>query len=102
MADANDLRAVAPFTINTMPDATLEAFFDHGDAGETMPADGGQCDVLLARFADAGIDTAADARKFQADGANLSLKRGSTVGEDRRSEPGARLTGPPCWHRAPD
>ena len=31
----------APFTINTMPDKTLEAFYDHGDAGDPMPPDGG-------------------------------------------------------------
>ncbi len=31
----------APFTINTMPDATLQAFYDHGEVGKPMPADGG-------------------------------------------------------------
>lgn len=31
----------APFTINTMPEATLHAFADHGQAGALMPADGG-------------------------------------------------------------
>jgi len=60
----------APFTINTMPDATLEAFYDHGEVGEPMPADGGDCDAQLARFADAGVDTAALATKLQNDGAS--------------------------------
>src|SRR5437879_2158092 len=32
----------APFTINTMPDSTLEEYFEHGDAGDPMPADGGE------------------------------------------------------------
>jgi transaldolase len=59
----------APFTINTMPDATLEAFYDHGEVGEPMPADGGDCDALLARFAKAGVDTTALAAKLQNDGA---------------------------------
>jgi transaldolase len=59
----------APFTINTMPDATLEAFYDHGEVGEPMPADGGDCDALLARFAEAGVDTAVLATKLQNDGA---------------------------------
>lgn len=59
----------APFTINTMPDATLEAFYDHGEVGEPMPADGGDCDAVLARFAKAGVDTAALATKLQNDGA---------------------------------
>jgi transaldolase len=59
----------APFTINTMPDSTLEAFFDHGDAGQPMPADGGPADELMSRFADAGLDTAALAAQLQSDGA---------------------------------
>jgi transaldolase len=59
----------APFTINTMPDSTLEAFFDHGEAGDPMPADGGEGDELLSRFADAGIDTQALAAQLQSDGA---------------------------------
>jgi transaldolase len=52
-----------------MPDATLEAFYDHGEVGDPMPADGGDCDALLARFAQAGVDTAALATKLQNDGA---------------------------------
>jgi transaldolase len=59
----------APFTVNTMPDATLEAFYEHGEVGEPMPADGGDCDALLARFAEAGVDTKALATKLQNDGA---------------------------------
>ena len=31
----------APFTVNTMPDDTLEAFFEHGEVGDPLPADGG-------------------------------------------------------------
>jgi len=59
----------APFTINTMPDKTLMAFYDHGEIGPTMPADGGDCDAILARFKDAGVDVAALATKLQKDGA---------------------------------
>lgn len=46
----------APFTINTIPDATLLAFSDHGSVGEVMPADGGDAEKMIARFAQAGID----------------------------------------------
>jgi transaldolase len=60
----------APFTINTMPDKTLEAFYDHGEVGEPMPADGGDCDEALARFTNAGVDVKALATKLQADGAD--------------------------------
>lgn len=59
----------APFTINTMPDSTLDAFFDHGTVGEPLARDGGDCDVLLERFAVAGIDKKALAQKLQDDGA---------------------------------
>ena len=46
----------APFTVNTMPEGTLKALADHGDVGATLPADGGDADEELARFADAKID----------------------------------------------
>ena len=59
----------APFTIDTMPEATLLAFCDHGEVGEPMPADGGDCDATLAEFAAAGIDVDELAAKLQADGA---------------------------------
>ena len=51
------------------PDGTLEGFYDHGDAGETMPADGGDADKVLARFAKEGVDTAALAARLQSDAA---------------------------------
>jgi transaldolase len=59
----------APFTINTMPDKTLEAFYDHGAVADTLPADGGNVDELMKVFADAGVDTAQVAAKLQSDGA---------------------------------
>ena len=59
----------APFTINTMPDATLKAFFDHGEVGDPLPADGGDADALLARFTEAGVDLGELATQLQRDGA---------------------------------
>jgi transaldolase len=59
----------APFTVDTMPDETLEAFYDHGEVGDPLPADGGDADAVLARFAAAGVDTTALATKLQGDGA---------------------------------
>jgi transaldolase len=59
----------APYTINTMPDETLQAFYDHGEVGEPLPADGGEVDSLLARFAEAGVDIGQVAAKLQHDGA---------------------------------
>jgi len=59
----------APFTVDTMPDKTLMAFYEHGEVGESMPADGGDCDVVLARFAKAGLDVAALGDELQREGA---------------------------------
>jgi transaldolase len=59
----------APFTVDTMPDSTLVAFFEHGAVGEEMPADGGDCDAVLAQFAAAGVDVAALAQRLQDEGA---------------------------------
>jgi len=59
----------APFTINTIPEATLRAFYDHGHAGTPMPTDGGDADATLAAHAAAGIDVDALAAKLQADAA---------------------------------
>ena len=60
----------APFTVDTIPDKTLIAFADHGEIGEEMPADGGDCDAVLAEFAAAGVDVGALAAKLQDDGAD--------------------------------
>ena len=46
----------APFTVNTVPEATLRAYYDHGHAPSAMPADGGDSDATLAEFAAAGVD----------------------------------------------
>jgi transaldolase len=58
----------SPFTVNTMPDATLKAFADHGRVGDPIPADGGDADEVLARFESAGIDVRALAARLQEEG----------------------------------
>jgi transaldolase len=47
---------IGPGTINTMPDATLEAFDDHGTLARTIDADGGT--DTLDRLEAAGVDLA--------------------------------------------
>ncbi len=59
----------APFTINTIPEATLRAFADHGDFGDLLPAGGGDCEEVLPQFAAAGIDVNALAAQLQDEGA---------------------------------
>jgi transaldolase len=69
-SDVLYIRALAaPFTVNTMPEGTLKALADHGALGEMLPADGGDCEEVLARFARAGIDVDALASQLQDEGA---------------------------------
>jgi transaldolase len=64
----------APFTVNTMPEGTVKAFADHGDIGDILPADGGDCEDVLAQFAKAGVDIDALAAQLQDDGAKSFVK----------------------------
>jgi transaldolase len=59
----------APFTVNTMPEGTLKALAEHSDLGALLPADGGDCEEVLAQFATAGIDVDALATQLQDEGA---------------------------------
>ena len=64
----------APFTVNTMPEATLKAVADHGEIGSVMATDGDDCEEVLAEFSKAGIDIDALAAKLQEDGAKSFSK----------------------------
>lgn len=64
----------APLTVNTMPEGTLKAFADHGELGAAMPADGGDCEAVLASFAKAGVDVDALAARLQDEGAAAFVK----------------------------
>ena len=64
----------APFTVNTMPEATLKAFGNHGQLAAALDADGGDSAGLLAQFAAAGIDVDALAAQLQDEGAKSFVK----------------------------
>jgi transaldolase len=64
----------APFTVNTMPEGTLKAFADHGEAGAILPGDGGDCEEMLAQLGKAGIDAEALAARLQDEGAQSFTK----------------------------
>jgi transaldolase len=64
----------APFTVNTMPEGTLKALAEHGQLGEILPADGGDSEEVLARFAKAGVDVDALAAQLQEEGAKSFVK----------------------------
>lgn len=59
----------APDTINTMPDATLEAFARHGSVNAPLPEDGREAARTLDEIRAAGIDLDALAAQLQREGA---------------------------------
>jgi transaldolase len=64
----------APFTVNTMPEGTLNALADHGEIGQMLPADGGDCEATLTEFARAGIDLGSLGAQLQDEGAKSFVK----------------------------
>jgi transaldolase len=82
----------SPFTVDTMPDKTLEAFADHGELADLMDPTGDNSELVLKEFEGAGIDLAALATRLQKEGKEsfdkswgellktISSKRGVTAG----------------------
>jgi len=64
----------APFTVNTMPEGTLKALANHGQIGPVMAADGGDCEKVLDRFAQAGVNVDTLAARLQDEGAKSFVK----------------------------
>ena len=64
----------APFTVNTMPEATLKALAEHGELGTILPADGGDCEEVLTEFAKVGINVDSLAADLQDQGAKSFVK----------------------------
>jgi transaldolase len=64
----------APFTVNTMPEGTLKALAEHTELGPILPADGGDCEQVLARFGKASVDVDALAAQLQDEGAKSFVK----------------------------
>jgi transaldolase len=59
----------APYTVNTMPEATLQALFESEQLDSILPADGGDCEAVLSEFAAAGVNIGETAERLQAEGA---------------------------------
>jgi transaldolase len=64
----------APFTVNTIPEATLKAFADHGEPGANLLADADDGEGMLQQFARIGIDIDALAAQLQEEGAKSFVK----------------------------
>ena len=59
---------IGPYTVNTMPPATIEAFRDHGKLGLTLEQDLDGARDAFRRLAEVGIELDAVTRKLQEDG----------------------------------
>jgi transaldolase len=64
----------APFTVNTMPEATLKALADHGEIDGSLPVRACKGDEVLAKFEKAGIDVDALGEQLQDEGAESFVK----------------------------
>jgi transaldolase len=74
-SDTLYVKALAsPFTVNTIPEGTLKAFADHGEIGLIMPADGGDCEKVVAQFDQAGVNVGSLAARLQDEGAKSFVK----------------------------
>ncbi len=59
---------IAPEVINTMPEATLRAFADHGNVGRALSVDAEAAAEELVRAGDEGIDLAAITTELEREG----------------------------------
>lgn len=59
---------IGPNTVNTVPDATLKAFIEHGTAAQTLTQDVETAEAQLAETEKLGIDLEALADRLQEDG----------------------------------
>jgi transaldolase len=64
----------APLTVNTMPEATLKAFADHGKLGRAMSPQQSRLEQILQQFSGEGIGVDALGSQLQDEGAKSFVK----------------------------
>jgi transaldolase len=65
---------IGPDTVNTLPEATLEAFADHGTPMRTIDVEVGQAEATWQALADAGIDMDDVSDQLEREGVNSFMK----------------------------
>jgi transaldolase len=65
---------IGPHTVNTLPEATLNAFADHGTLERTVDADPAGTDATWAALARVGVDMADVAAKLESEGVDAFIK----------------------------
>jgi transaldolase len=81
---------IGPDTVNTLPEATVDAFVDHGTVARTVDADIDDARQVLADVAAAGVDLAEVAQILEAQGVAAFEKSFSELIEALRAKAGAR------------
>jgi transaldolase len=82
----------APDTVNTMPESTLQALADSHALSSILPSDGGDCEVVLERFAKCGVDIDELAMHLQEDGTRSFVKSWDGLMSAIASRSGTRMT----------
>ncbi len=59
---------IGPYTVNTVPPATLQAFMDHGHPAPTLTAGVGKAKAQLAHLSELGVDLESITQKLLEDG----------------------------------
>ena len=65
---------IAPLTAVSLSEMGLQSFSDHLDVGDLLPVDGGNCEAVLARFSQSGIDIDSLAEELQTEEAASFVK----------------------------
>ncbi len=65
---------IGPDTVNTMPEATIEAFADHGTLARRVDADVDKADEVWARLAEVGVDMTDVAEQLEREGVSSFQK----------------------------
>ncbi|MFM8639590.1 MAG: transaldolase [Planctomycetota bacterium] len=79
----------SPITVNTVPEATLQAFHASGRVSAVLPPDGGPLRAALAAARAAGIDLAGTAAALQEQGAKAFVQSWNDLLKDIRAKSGA-------------
>jgi transaldolase len=84
---------IGPATVNTMPDATVEAFEDHGQVIRTVDSDQDQARADLEGLARAGVDMADVSRVLEEEGVAAFVKSFDELLQSLTDKANARSAG---------
>jgi transaldolase len=86
---------IGPDTVDTMPDATLAAFLDHGTLARTVDEGVDEARRTLERLAEVGVDMADVARVLEDQGVALFRKSYDDLGQALADKAAALASGSP-------